>query len=153
MTIEPWHWLILGVLLLIAEMFIPTFAALWFGVAALAVALLAWLLPLSLTWQILIWLALSIVCVWVWFKFINPLSPTKTKAGLGGSVIIGEVGMMASVPVADKMGVVRFSVPVVGATEWLCRVQEGHSVSVGERVVVTNILGNELIVKPFTTNS
>ena len=39
--IEPWHWLVLGFSLLIVEMFVPTFASLWFGVAAVIIAALA----------------------------------------------------------------------------------------------------------------
>ena len=35
--IEPWHWLVLGFILLIIEMFVPTFASLWFGAAAIIV--------------------------------------------------------------------------------------------------------------------
>ena len=46
--IEPWHWLVLGFSLMIAEIFIPTFASLWFGAAAVIVAALAWLLPIPL---------------------------------------------------------------------------------------------------------
>ena len=52
--IEPWHWLVLGFTLMIAEMFIPTFASLWFGAAAVIVAALAWLLPL-IEKQYIIW--------------------------------------------------------------------------------------------------
>lgn len=41
MTIEPWYWLVFGVILAIAEMFVPTFFMLWFGAAAIIVALLS----------------------------------------------------------------------------------------------------------------
>lgn len=90
--IEPWHWLVLGFLLLIVEMFVPTFASLWFGAAAIIVAALSWLLPISVSIQIIVWLVLSSVFLLAWFKFIKPLSVDRTKAGLGGSVIVGEVG-------------------------------------------------------------
>ncbi|TXD96742.1 NfeD family protein [Psychrobacter frigidicola] len=143
--IEPWHWLVLGFLLMIAEMFIPTFASLWFGAAAVIVAALSWLLPISLLWQVLIWLSLSVIFMLAWFKYIKPLSVNRTKAGLGGSVIIGETGMIVAKPQADALGRVRFSVPIVGADEWFCRTRD-EEVEVGDRVVVTEIIGNELIV-------
>ena len=145
MTIEPWHWLVLGAVLIIAEMFLTTFASLWFGVAAMMVAALMWLLPLSLVWQVMIWLILSVLLVIVWFRFIKPLSVDRTKAGLGGSVIIGETGMIVVKPQPNQLGKVRFSVPIVGADEWLCRTRD-ETVEVGDRVVVTDIVGNELIV-------
>lgn len=145
MMIQPWHWLVLGILLIIAEMFVPTFALLWFGIAAISVALLSWLLPLSVSLQVILWLVLSIVCVFIWFKFIKPMDTDKTKAGLGGSVIIGETGLITVKPHDEKAGTVRFSVPIVGATEWQCRTRD-ESVEVGDKVRVTDIIGNELIV-------
>ena len=143
--LEPWHWLVLGFVLLIIEMFVPTFASRWFGGAAIIVAALAWLLPISVSMQIIIWLVLSAIFLLAWFKFIKPLSVDRTKAGLGGSVIIGETGMIIVAPQLERAGVVRFSVPIVGAAEWMCRTS-GEQVAVGDRVIVTDIVGNELIV-------
>lgn len=143
--LEPWHWLVLGFVLLIIEMFVPTFASLWFGGAAIIVAALAWLLPISVSMQIIIWLVLSAIFLLAWFKFIKPLSVDRTKAGLGGSVIIGETGMIIVAPQLERAGVVRFSVPIVGGAEWMCRTS-GEQVAVGDRVIVTDIVGNELIV-------
>jgi hypothetical protein len=40
-----WHWLVLGMLLIIAELFIPSFTIFWFGLGALLVAGCLWLLP------------------------------------------------------------------------------------------------------------
>ncbi|WP_201534122.1 NfeD family protein [Psychrobacter ciconiae] len=147
LAVEPWHWLVLGIVLMIAEMFIPTFACLWFGAAAVIIAAITWLLPISILWQVLIWLALSVVFMIAWFKYIKPLSVDRTKAGLGGSVIIGETGMIIIKPQGNQLGRVRFSVPIVGADEWLCRTRD-EVVEVGDRVVVVDISGNELIVAP-----
>lgn len=147
MMIEPWHWLVLGLILAIAEMFIPTFASIWFGAAAVIVAALSWLLPISVLWQVLIWLGLSVVFMLAWVKYIRPLSVDRTKAGLGGSVIIGETGMIIVKPQGSRLGRVRFSVPIVGADEWPCRTRD-EAVEVGDRVVVVDISGNELIVTP-----
>lgn len=146
--IEPWHWLVFGSVLLISEMFLTTFATLWFGLAAIIVALIAWALPISLVVQIIIWLILSILLVIGWFRYIKPLAIDRTKAGLGGSVIVGETGMIIIAPTPQRVGTVRFSVPIVGATEWMCRTL-GEPIVVGQRVVVTGIAGNELIVAPL----
>jgi len=150
--IEPWHWLVLGFILLIIEMFVPTFASLWFGAAAIIVAALSWLLPISVSVQIIIWLVLSAIFLLAWFKFIKPLSVDRTKAGLGGSVIVGETGMIIVQPQPDRAGIVRFSVPIVGAAEWMCRTT-GEPVAVGDRGVVTDIVGNELIVSSMKSQA
>ena len=150
--IEPWHWLVLGFVLLIVEMFVPTFASLWFGAAAIIVAALLWLIPIPVSVQIIIWLVLSAIFLVAWFEFIRPLSVDRTKAGLGGSVIIGETGMIIVAPQPERAGMVRFSVPIVGAAEWMCRTR-GEQVAVGDRVVVTDIVGNELIVSTMTSQA
>ena len=147
--LEPWHWLVLGFVLLIVEIFVPTFVSLWFGAAAIIVAALSWLIPIPVSVQIIIWLILSATFLLAWFKFIKPLSADRTKAGLGGSVIIGETGMIIVAPQPERVGTVRFSVPIVGAAEWMCRTR-GEHVAVGDRVVVTDIIGNELIVSTMT---
>ena len=36
-----WHWLVLGVVLIVAEIFIPSFTILWFGLGALVVGVAA----------------------------------------------------------------------------------------------------------------
>lgn len=148
MGLQPWHWAVIGMLLMIGELFIPSFAMLWFGVAALVTALLLWAVPMGLLSQVVIWLGLSIVVCILWFRLIQPRIKTRTKAGLGGSVIIGEVGMIVSPVLTNGLGVVRFSVPKVGAAEWACRTLDGRPIEVGTRVIVTAVMGNELIVIP-----
>ncbi len=31
LVLEPWHWFVLGILLILSELLLPAFAALWFG--------------------------------------------------------------------------------------------------------------------------
>lgn len=147
--IEPWHWLVLGFLLMIAEIFIPTFASIWFGAAAVIVAALSWLLPISLLLQVIVWLTLSIVFMFAWVKYAKPLSINRSKAALGHNEIIGETGMLVVKPTANHLGRVRFSVPILGADEWPCRLSEGNA-QIGDRVVVTAVNGNELTVAATT---
>lgn len=80
-VVEPWHWFVLGILLILSELILPAFAALWFGIAAIMVCFLYWLFPdISLTTQIVLWIVLSVLCTLLWFKFIKPLSIDKTKS-------------------------------------------------------------------------
>jgi membrane protein implicated in regulation of membrane protease activity len=92
-VVEPWHWLVLGILLILSELVLPAFAALWFGIAAVMVCILLWLFPMmGFTTQVITWGILSILCTILWFKFIKPLSIDKTKAGLSREATIGQVG-------------------------------------------------------------
>ena len=47
-----WHWLVIGMLLVVAEIFIPSFTVLWFGLGALVVGLVEMVAPMSMTTQI-----------------------------------------------------------------------------------------------------
>ncbi|MCG2907160.1 NfeD family protein, partial [Escherichia coli] len=82
-VLEPWHWFVLGIVLMLSELVFTAFAALWFGVAAIMVSVLLWLFPMmGIPTQLITWVILSILCTFLWFKFIKPLSIDKTKAGL-----------------------------------------------------------------------
>lgn len=149
---EPWHWFVLGILLILSELILPAFAALWFGLAAIVVSLLLWLFPsMSFTIQLVTWVIMSIACTFLWFKYIKPLSIDKTKAGLSREATVGQTGMVIEVQIGHDLVKVRFSMPVMGSDEWMCRTVA--PVSIGDRVRVTDILGNELVVQPTIQNT
>lgn len=149
---EPWHWFVLGVALMLLELVLPMFAALWFGLAALVVGFIVLLFPsMSFAVQIWIWIILSIGCAVLWFKLIKPLSVDKTKAGLPREATIGQVGIVIQIGLMHDQVRVRFTLPVLGSDEWNCRSLQ--SVQVGDRVVVTDISGNDLVIKPYQGSS
>lgn len=148
MVFEPlyWHWILFGLALMLSEIFLTTFFILWFGAAAVVVGGVLLLFPsLSATEQILFWTVLSCLLAWGWFKYLKPLAIDKTKAGLSREAIVGEVGQVLSPPNGEKRGTLRFPAPILGADEWLIISQD--DLSIGDRVSVTDISGNSLIVK------
>ncbi|MEB3753878.1 NfeD family protein [Acinetobacter sp. MD2(2019)] len=148
LILEPWHWFVVGVALMLCELILPAFAALWFGIAAIMVSLLLWLFPwMGLSVQLITWIILSILCTLLWFKFIKPLSVDKTKAGLPREATIGQIGMVIQTGLSHEQVKVRFPVPVLGADEWICRTMV--PVAVGDRVSVIDILGNDLVIQPY----
>lgn len=141
-----WHWVVLGVLLMLSEIVLTTFFILWFGLAAVLMGGVLFVMPgLDLTWQILIWTILSSVLALFWFKYLKPLSIDKTKAGLSREAIVGEVGQVISVPRDGKRGKLRFPAPILGADEWLIMSQD--DLAEGDRVRVQDVSGNSLIVE------
>lgn len=150
MQLEPWHWAGLGTALIIVEIFLPTFASLWFGLSALLVGLCLWLIPdLSFTAQLSMWGILSLILTVAWFKFIKPLSVDKTKAGLPRENTIGQTGMVIQTGLEHGQIKVRFAIPLLGNDEWFCRSTE--PVQIGDRVQVIDILGNDFLVKPYSS--
>ena len=145
LRIAYWHWLILGMALLIAEMFVGSMAILWFGIGAVVIAGLVFFLPdLELTWQLFIWALISGFFTFLWFKYFKPRMADRTKAGIPREAALGETGIVVKTPESGRRGTVRFSVPLLGSEEWpfIC----SQDVKAGDRVTVKEISGNTLIV-------
>jgi inner membrane protein len=140
-----WHWMVLGMLLMLSEIVFTSFFVLWFGAAAIVIGVLLYLFPgISLTWQIFIWTLLSSALAWGWFKYLKPLSIDKTKAGLSAEAIVGQIGQVLSPPNGDHRGKMRFPAPILGNDEWLIISQD--QLAIGDRVIVKSVSGNSLIV-------
>lgn len=145
-TITAKHWLIFGMILLMAELFIPSFTIFWFGLGAVVVALIMWIMPgTSLSMQLFIWAIASCVFTFIWFKMVRPMMKDRTKAGISKEAVIGESGQVIKTPEKGGRGIVRFTTPVLGSDEWrfICETQ----VVSGDRVFVKEISGNTLIVE------
>jgi len=145
MELVYWHWIVLGIVLMLAEIFIGSFFIFWFGAAAVVVGLSLTIAPsISAPTQLIFWTLLSLVFAVAWFRILKPLSKDVTKAGLSREALIGEIGQVLSVPNGDKRGMVRFPAPLLGSDEWLIMSQD--SLSIGDRVSVKDVSGNSLIV-------
>ena len=141
-----WYWLVFGMILIIAEIFIPSFTIFWFGLGAILVAGVLLVLPdLAVSWQLFIWAIASCILTFLWFKFFKPLMADRTKAGISREAILGESGQVIQALEQERRGLVRFSTPLLGADEWqfIC----DQDVVVGDRVTVKDISGNTLIVE------
>ena len=139
-----WHWMVLGFALVLLELAVPTFFLVWFGVGAIIVGIALVAFPsLSFAWQILTWLAFSVVFVLVWFKIFKP-GLHKTRAGLAKSAAIGEVGLATREIRPYVTGEVRFQKPLLGADVWEAIADE--EIKAGERARVLDVEGNTLKV-------
>lgn len=69
-ALSYWHWLALGGVLLILEIFTPTFYLIWPGIAAVVVGVLKLIMP-DLTWQasLTIFGVMSLAAILVWHFF------------------------------------------------------------------------------------
>ncbi len=140
-----WYWLVFGMILIIAELFIPSFTIFWFGLGAILVAGILLMLPgLAISWQLFVWAIASCILTFLWFKLFKPLMADRTKAGISREAILGESGQVISIPEQEKRGMVRFTTPLLGTDEWpfICE----QELVIGDRVTVKDISGNTLIV-------
>jgi len=142
MTLVFWHWFVLGVLLLIAEMLLPTgFFLLWIGAAAIAVGALAWVVP-TLAWeaQAVLFGVLSIASFFVWRRFApgNPVSDQPSLNRRGHSYVGRTFTLTA--PIVNGVGKLH-----VDDSQW--RVS-GPDVAAGAQVRVVAVDGTTLRVQP-----
>lgn len=144
--VQYWHWLVLGMILIFAEIFVPSFTIFWFGLGAIAVAILMLIYAdLRFSWQLLLWAVASSVFTFLWFRFIRPLMHDRTMVGISQEAAIGQTGQVIRTPASTSRGSVRFTTPLLGSEEWpfIC----DTTVGIGDRVSITDISSNTLVVK------
>ena len=140
-----WHWLVLGIGLVVFEIFIPSFTVFWFGLGAIVVGIVLWLFPaLAVSGQLIIWIVASCGFTLLWFKYFKPKMVDKTSAGIARDAAIGESGQVIKCPTENSRGKVRFSTPILGEDEW--EFISESEVSLGDRVYIKEFSGNTLIV-------
>jgi len=144
MTFEWWMWIVGGLALIVAELAIPAFFVIWFGLGALFVGLLVLFFPeLSATAQFATWTLASLSMVVLWFKVFKQ-SFHKTRIGTADGEVIGEIGLLVGAVAPFQRGKVRFQRPILGSEEWACIADS--AIAAGERVRVVAIEGSFLKV-------
>lgn len=138
MEMQWWIWLVFGFGLVVLELVLPTFFILWFGIGAVLVSLIAYLVPsLQLDMQVMLWVALSSITTLLWFKVFRKKKPdTRWTA----DNVLGEVGLLTAAVSEFHKGRVRFQKPILGNEEWICIADS--DIPSGERVRLTAIEGN-----------
>lgn len=146
-TVLWWHWIVLGVILLIAEMSIGTFFLLGLGVAAIIVGILDILFDLSFTLELTIWMILSILAIAAWFKWFREEPVTDSGQS---NYRLDTLGVVLEDIQPHSRGKVKFDTPVLGNTNW-------HAISTvdidaGTRIKIVQINGQLIEVEPLNTN-
>ena len=142
--LEWWHWIILGLCLSMAEMLIPAFFIIWFGIGVVGVGLILLLTPsLAVATQILLWAGLSSALVALWFRYLKPR--TMTTVGTSADSVAGEVGILVHDITPEIRGLVRFQKPVLGSDIWECYADV--KLGAGQRVRIVAVQGNFIKVE------
>ena len=140
--IEFWHWWVLGVLLIVAEVFAPGFILLWLGVAAGVVGFVLLAVP-ALDWrgQLLIFALLSVVSALAWraYQRRNPPASDHPSLNRRGEQLIGRQVTLDE-PIVNGSGMAR-----IDDTRWKV---EGDDLPAGSTVRVVGVEGTVLKVEP-----
>src|SRR5688572_2557918 len=144
MQILWWHWVVLGIVLMLLELAVPSFFLVWFGLGALTVGVLTVFSPSApFAFQILAWTACSLVFLALWFRVFKP-NLYKSRAGMARGSLIGEVGLVTRDIRPYERGQIRLQKPILGEEVWESVAEE--EIRVGERVRVLEVEGNTLKV-------
>jgi len=139
-----WHWMVLGIALMLLELAVPSFFLVWFGVGAAIVGVILLAAPtLGFAWQVTLWIVCSIIFIGIWFRVFRP-GAHKTRAGMSHAAMIGEIALVTRDIRPFGKGQIRFQKPILGDEVWEALAEE--EIPVGERVRVLGVEGNTLKV-------
>ncbi len=140
-NLAPWHWALLGIVLVILEILAPGIYLLWLGIAAGLVSALLWLFP-ELGWQaqFIAFAILSIASVALGRAWLarNPSPTDEPTLNRRGEQYIGRVVTLEE-PIVNGRGKIRLD-----DTTWKI---EGPDCEAGSRVRISGTEGVVLRVE------
>lgn len=140
-----WHWLVLGFILLIAEVVAPGVFLLWWGLAALVTALVQFIFPsFSLAGLAVFYAILACILSVIWWKYQHGKDnhdQAKSTLNQRDHAMLGKQGTVQEIA-PNGIGRGAF-----GDTTW--RIQ-GEHLAVNDLVKVVRVDGITLIVKKVT---
>ena len=140
-TYDPhWAWLALGLVLAVGEMTIPGVFLIWMAGAAVITGLVAWVVPLSVPLQVVLFAVLSVSAVFIgrgWLR-ANPIIAADPMMNDRGGRAVGETVLVTTM-IEGGEGRVK-----LGDSEWIAR---GPDAEPGTRMRVTAHEGSVLLVE------
>ena len=141
-------WTVLGVILIIAEVFTPGFVLLWFGIGALAAALAGLVGVSSLPLQFLIFALVSVALTaasrTIFANYFSRDDHEGSNLKMGVDALPGKVGTVVS---SSQGALHEGAVKVYGST-WTAYPAEGEEpLEAGERVTVERVQGASIYVR------
>ena len=107
--IDFWHWWILAVALVIIEILLPSFFALWLAIAAALTGLVLLLFPaLGWEWQLLVFAMFSVISIIAWRRYYqkHPIKTDEPMLNRRGEGYVGRE-LTLSQPIVDGIGKIR----------------------------------------------
>lgn len=141
-------WLVLGVGLIIAEVFTLGFVLFWFGLGAIAAALVGFM-GFGFGWQFaafaIVSIALTAMSRTIFAKYLPQIDADTHKFGM--DALPGKVG---TVTTPSKGALQEGAVKVFGSTWTAFPEDEGTLLIEGEKVEVVRVQGSSIYVRPVT---
>ncbi len=135
-------WLIIGILLIIGEIFTPSFFMILIGISSLLAGIVAFFIPVSLIFIPLCVFAVSTALSLIYLRPIcvkylyNKNAPPSNVDAMKGKILTAETRIDGT-----KNGTVKLY-----ADLWKARTEDASVIEAGEKVRIVRIEGNTLIV-------
>ena len=135
------HWLVLGLALIILELFLWTTFLLWVGASAITVSIVFYLIPdVGGLTKVLTFLAISVAATYLSKKYY-PIKTVDDELNEKAKTYIGKECKVSSM----EDGVIKVQ---IGKSLWFA---EGTDLSVGQSVKIVGVEASTFIVEPVKT--
>lgn len=138
---DYWHWWVIGIILIILELFAPGAFFLWMGIAAGIVGVILLISPdMGWQYQFIIFAIVSVVSIVVWRSYLrkHPTETDKPTLNMRGEQYVGRKFTLAE-PIVNGVGKIK-----VDDTMWKI---EGKDCEAGTKVKVSRTDGAVLKVE------
>ena len=142
-----WHWVVLGLILIISEMATGTFISMGLGVAGIIVGLIDLVIPMGFTYQLALWIILSILLITALFKWFKS-QPTVSNTGQS-AYSFDTSGTVTQAIYPHQRGKVSFDSPVLGNTSW--HATSDYKLEKEARIKIIEVNGQLIKVAPINT--
>jgi membrane protein implicated in regulation of membrane protease activity len=133
--LDFWHWWIIGIILIMLELFAPGAFFLWMGIAAGLVGVILLAAPeMGWQYQFIVFSFVSVVSIVLWRIYLNkhPIETDKPTLNRRGEQYVGRVFTL-TVPIVDGVGKIK-----VDDTMWKI---EGDDCDTGTKVKISEADG------------
>lgn len=144
-SMDVWKWILLGVALLVLELFTGSLFLLWPAIAAIVVGLVLSVVPLGWEMQLFLFAILTTAGLIWGEKYLRPrLDNDRAADGLNarGETMIGQ-----TVRAIGDFDMGRGRVKV-GDTEWAAKMPEGNAAA-GDQLRIIEVSGASVTVEPL----
>ncbi len=141
--LEPaFWWMIVGVGLMLLELLVPGLVLFFFGLGALATALLAWLIPMPPAAQLALFVVASLVALAALRRFLKPVFTGRSNKGAGtlSDALAGQEARVVSAISPDAAGRVELN-----GTGW--KAESVEVLEAGRTVVIVGQKSLTLVVE------
>jgi len=138
-----WVWAVLGIVLIAVEILaIGTLYVLWFGIAAICLAIATWFFPdTPYAIQFIAFAILSLGSLAIWRRYYKR-NDTSSPVGQSQGEEIGRIGTVVEATSPSQNGLIRFTQGLMGSREWMAVSDE--VIEINSQAKVIAVEGNAL---------